>query len=265
MITATLMDAIVADRLKAARTLALWKQVRLEWKKMVERFESIGWALLCSLVLTVGWAPEPRAATSAPLDIPQNDLAGVPIGRMEVGNPKPLTGQNRDGSKPSLNGNPLWSLPLSVLTATQERPIFSASRRPPPSAVIAPPVDQVKALVPQKAAQPEQLPLALIGAVVGDSDAIAVFFDRTNQKIVRLRQGETHAGWVLSSVLRREVTLRKADRTQVLALQRPDVPAGVPGAPGVPGLTIPSAGGVDVSYAPFIPRSTPKNGESDGL
>lgn len=33
-----------------------------------------------------------------------------------------------------------------------------------------------------KAAEPESLPLALIGAVVGDSDAIAIFFDRNDQK-----------------------------------------------------------------------------------
>jgi general secretion pathway protein N len=245
--------------------------VRLEWKKMVERFESIGWALLCSLFLTVGWAPEPRAATSAPMDIPQNDLAGVPIGRMEEGNPKPLTGQNREGSKRSVNGNPLWSVPLSVLTATQERPIFSASRHPPQRAVVAPSADQITAPAPQKAAEPERPPLALIGAVVGDSDAIAVFLDRTNQKIVRLRQGETLAGWLLSSVLGREVTLEKADRVEVLVLKGPDVSPGVAGVAGVPGLpALPAQTTIrgtttDASYAPYVPRSTPKNGESDGL
>jgi general secretion pathway protein N len=124
-------------------------------------------------------------------------------------------------------------------------------------------VDQVSAPAPRKAAEPERPSLALIGSVVGDSDAIAVFLDRTNQKIVRLHQGETHAGWVLSSVLRREVTLEKDDRTEVLALQRPpDGPTGVAGAPAVPGLAVPTAGGGDTR---FVPRSTPKNGASNGL
>jgi general secretion pathway protein N len=107
----------------------------------------------------------------------------------------------------------------------------------------------------------------LIGAVVGDSDAIAVFLDRTNQKIVRLRSGDTHAGWVLSSVLGREVTLKKAEQTEVLVLQRQDGP-GSPAIPGIPEVPQPmpaAAGGVAGSYAPFVPRSTPKNGESDGL
>jgi general secretion pathway protein N len=226
----------------------------------------IGLALLSSL--TVGWAPVCHAATSATLDILPNDVAGAPD-RVEVGNLKPLTGQKRDPAKLPVSGNPLWSIPLSVLTATQERPIFSASRRPPPRAVAGPPIQPVMVPV-AKPAEPERPALALIGAVVGDSDAIAVFLDRTNQKIVRLRAGDAHAGWVLSSVLGREVTLKKAEQTEVLVLQRQEGPgspamSGIPGIPGVPPPTPAAVGGVAGSYAPFVPRSTPKNGESDGL
>jgi general secretion pathway protein N len=110
--------------------------------------------------------------------------------------------------------------------------------------------------------------LTLIGAVVGDSDAIAVFLDRTSQKIVRLRQGDAHSGWILSAVQGREVTLKKADRSETLALQRQEGTAGAPAA--VTGTaarepTLPAPGAFDTSYAPFTPRSTPKNGESDGL
>ena len=232
---------------------------------MVKWSKTLGLALLSAGLLTTVRAPELRAATSATTDILPSDGPGEAADSVDLGSLKPIARPNGEAGRPPPSGNPLWSVPLSVLTATQERPIFSASRRPPQRAVVAPSADQITAPAPQKAAEPERPPLALIGAVVGDSDAIAVFLDRTNQKIVRLRQGETHAGWVLSSVLRREVMLKKADRTEVLVLQRPDGPAGVPEAPGVPGLTIPSARGVDVSYAPFIPRSTPKNGESDGL
>jgi general secretion pathway protein N len=235
---------------------------------MSARFKIIGLALLSGLILTAGRVPVSRAATSATLDILPNDVTGAPE-RVEVGNLKPLAGQKRDPAKPPVSGNPLWSVPLSVLTATQERPIFSASRRPPPRAVAGPPIQPVIAPV-AKPAEPERTALMLIGAVVGDSDAIAVFLDRTNQQIVRLRSGDTHAGWVLSSVLGREVTLKKAEQTEVLVLQRQDgsgSPA-LPGIPGIPGLPPPmpaAAGGVAGSYAPFVPRSTPKNGESDGL
>jgi general secretion pathway protein N len=215
--------------------------------------------------LAAGWAPASLAATSATLDILSNDVAGVPE-RVEVGTLKPLAGQKRDPAKLPVSGNPLWSIPVSALTVTQERPIFSASRRPPPRAVAGPPIQPV--IVPvAKPAEPERPALALIGAVVGDGDAIAVFLDRTNQKIVRLRSGDAHAGWVLSSVQGREVTLKKAEQTEVLALQRQDGP-GAPAIPGIPGAPPPmpaAVSGVDGSYAPFVPRSTPKNGESDGL
>jgi general secretion pathway protein N len=229
---------------------------------MVAWFRIIGLALLSGLMLTAGRVPVSLAATSATLDILPNDVTGAPE-RVEVGNLKPLAGPKRDPGKLPVSGNPLWSVPLSVLTATQERPIFSASRRPPPRAVAGPPIQPAIVAV-AKPAEPERPALLLIGAVVGDSDAIAVFLDRTNQGIVRLRAGDSHAGWVLSSVLPREVTLKKADQSEVLVLQRQDGP-GSPGIPGMPPPMPAAVGGVPGSYAPFVPRSTPKNGESDGL
>jgi general secretion pathway protein N len=56
---------------------------------------------------------------------------------------------------------------------------------------------------------------------------------------------------------------QKGRRTEVLALKRQDSP--VSGAATTPGLVLPAAGVAATSFAPFTPRSTPKNGESDGL
>jgi general secretion pathway protein N len=227
---------------------------------MVKWRKNIGLAFLVSVVATAGWICAPHAATSATSNILSNDSAGEIADTVDVSGLKPLARPGRDAGKPLQSGNPLWSVPLSVLTATRERPIFSSSRRPPQRAVVAP--DQAAAPAPAKAAAPERPPLALIGAVVGESDAIAVFLDRTNQKIIRLRQGESHAGWLLSSIQRREVTLKRADQTEVIVLQRVEGPAGAAATPGVPGLTVPASVG---SYAPFVPRSMPRNGEADGL
>ena len=235
---------------------------------MVRGLDIVGMVLLAG-TLTVGQPPEAVAATSATLDILPAEGPGEAAGAVDLGSLKPISGPGREASKPLPSGNPLWAVPLSALTATQERPIFSASRRPPQRAVVATPVNPVSAPVAQKPAEPEHPPLALIGAVVGDGEAIAVFLDRTNQKIVRLRQGDSHAGWLLNSVQPRQVTFEKADQTEVLALKRQDGPASVPAVPGVPTSAavpaVPVAGAVDNSYAPFVPRSTPKNGESDGL
>ena len=228
---------------------------------MARWLKILGLVLLSGGALTAG---PTLAATSAMQDILPDDTAGPTAATVDVGSVKPISKPNREGGRPLPSGNPLWAIPLSVLTATQQRPIFTASRRPPQRAVAAP-VDQVSAPPPQKVAAPERLPLALIGAVVGESDAIAVFLDQTNQKIVRLRQGENHAGWELSSVQPREVTFRKAGRTEVLALKRQDGPAGVADAPAAPGLVLPAAAGGNASYAPIDPHSIPKSGKSDDL
>ena len=64
---------------------------------------------------------------------------------------------------------------------------------------------------------------------------------------------------MLNSVQGREVTLKKADRTEILGIKAAE------GVPVLPAPTAIGAGATDTSYAPFIPRSTPKNGEPDGL
>jgi general secretion pathway protein N len=229
-------------------------------------FRSAGIAALCALL---GIA-ETIAATSARMDILSDDVAGSPAASVDVGAVRPIVRPAPTASAPAPRGNPLWSVPLSVLTVTQERPIFSATRRPPPRAVAAAPADEVHVPPPPRPAEAPP-PLMLVGAVVGEGDAIAILINRTDQKVVRLRQGESVGGWSLTSVLPREVTFKLGDRSEVLALQRPDgttTPAGPPGAAAAPldgggKLTIPAT--ANNAFAPFVPRATPKNGESDGL
>lgn len=218
-----------------------------------------GLAVLCVVLGAAG----AMAATSSRVDVLSDEVAGNPAESVDVGAMRPIArpAQQVPG-KPIPRGNPLWSVPLSALTATQERPIFSAMRRPPPRAVAASPVEESPAAPPKPVEAPP--PLLLVGAVVGEGDAIAILVDRTDQKVVRLRQGESLAGWSLTSVQPREVTFKQGDRSEVLALQRPDAatPASPPADAGGK-LTMPSP--ADPSFAPFVPRSTPKNGESDGL
>ncbi|WP_441237385.1 hypothetical protein [Bradyrhizobium sp. 930_D9_N1_4] len=228
-----------------------------------------GLAVLCAVM---GIAETPAATTSSRMDILPDDAVGSPAESVDVGAMRPIARPAQAASKPVPRGNPLWSVPLSALTVTQERPIFSAMRRPPPRAVAASPVEEVNAPAPPKPVEAPP-PLLLVGAVVGEGEAIAIFVNRNDQKIVRMRQGESLGGWSLTEVQPREVTLKQGDRSEVLALQRPD---GTPSAPpaGAPAVAAgpPDAGGkltmpttTDTSFAPFVPRSTPKNGESDGL
>jgi general secretion pathway protein N len=178
-------------------------------------------------------------------------------------------------------GNPLWAIPLSSLTATRERPIFLPSRRPPAPAVAGPPPAEPVAPPPPPAERPS---LTLIGAVIGQTESIAIFLDPAREAI-RLRTGQDYRGWVLNAVRNREAVLQKDDDTAIFALPPPGAattasipfaaspapglpPVARPAAPGLPGprtgevMVVPSTVG---SFAPFIPRHTPKNGESDGL
>lgn len=167
------------------------------------------------------------AATSSRMDILSDDAAASPAESVDVGAMRPIAPPAQPVSKPVRRGNPLWAVPFSALTVTQERPIFSASRRPPPRAVAASPVEAMAAPPPPKPAEAPP-PLLLVGVVVGEGDAIAILVNRTDHSVVRLRQGDKLGGWSLTSVQPREVTFKQGERSEILALQKPD---GTPAAP----------------------------------
>jgi len=120
---------------------------------------------------------------------------------------------------PEANGrpNPLWAVPIASLTATRERPIFSPSRRSSPSA--ASPAPQVQQSA--RGNEPDRPLLTLVGTVAGTADGIAIFQDENSKDIVRLRTGESHAGWTLTAVRAREVNLLHNRRTAILAIPSP--------------------------------------------
>jgi hypothetical protein len=113
--------------------------------------------------------------------------------------------------------NPLWGISLASLKATRERPIFSPSRRPPP-------VERPAPIQPQPSvsnSEPRRPLLALVGAIAGETDGIAIFVDEKTKDIVRMRTGESLSGWTLSSVKGREATLQKGPETSVLEILLP--------------------------------------------
>ena len=120
---------------------------------------------------------------------------------------------------PALPGNPLWAILLSDLAATRERPIFSPSRRPVPPAVVAAPY--VPPPPPPKPVEPERPGLSLVGTIAGEAQSIGIFLDQTTNKLIRLKSGERHRGWMLQSVLGRTVALQKDQETTTLELPAP--------------------------------------------
>lgn len=121
----------------------------------------------------------------------------------------------------ALSANPLWEIPLSSLSITRERPIFSLSRRPPPAiAAVAKPIAP-----PVKPPQDERPPLTLVGTIGGDRESFGIFIDQTNNAGLRLRIGEDFQGWKLRSVQRREVTLERSQKKTILSLPQPETGA----------------------------------------
>jgi hypothetical protein len=129
-------------------------------------------------------------------------------------------------------GNPLWAIPLSELSATRERPIFSPSRRPPPPAVAAAPYVLAQAV--SKPVEPDRPRLSLVGTIASARESFGIFLDQTTNKIVRLKMGEGHQGWILRHVRGREVMLQKNQATALLVLPAVTAVAGPAGAPSAP-------------------------------
>jgi len=124
----------------------------------------------------------------------------------------------------STTGNPLWAIPISKLSATRDRPLFSASRRPRTPTVAAAP-----APTPTMAAQPpapETPPFTLVGTIIGENSRIAIFFNEALKTATGVKEGDSDSGWILRSVDPHSAILDGSGRTVTLDLPEPSAPAG---------------------------------------
>lgn len=115
-------------------------------------------------------------------------------------------------------GNPLWAIPLAILSNTRERPIFSPSRRPPPPAAASVPVAKAPLSQPARIERPQ---LSLVGTIVGDDRSFGIFIDQSTNAALRLKIGEDYQGWQLRSVQGRNATLQRDQQTAILSLPQP--------------------------------------------
>jgi general secretion pathway protein N len=120
----------------------------------------------------------------------------------------------------AISANPLWAIPLTSLSNTRERPIFSPSRRPPP-----PPREATVAVVrtPPPKPPPAELQLSLVGTVIGGDQSFGIFIDQATKTALRLRLGDEYQGWHLKSVQGRDVSLERDQQKIVLSLPAPGI------------------------------------------
>ncbi len=177
--------------------------------------------LLGSLILVA--AASATAVSTDALDAGVNDAMPSPVApAISIAPAEPVTSVHvvaapvAPARTPS--ANPLWAIPLSQLSETRDRPIFSPSRRPPPVAVaaVSPPV---KPPPRKKEVRPPQL--SLVGTIAGEDEGFGIFLDQSTKAALRLKVGEDYQGWKLQAIRGREVTMQKDEQTAVLALPEP--------------------------------------------
>jgi hypothetical protein len=167
------------------------------------------------------------ASTSAlPADFSDVDVPGFtePAAGRQLWEPPATSVSADDPAAPSrspvkreaMRGNPLWAVPLAVLADTNERPIFSASRRRPPPPVVSVSASKAPPIPPSPPSA--ELRLVLVGTVVGSDQSVGIFVDQTTKATLRLKLDGDYRGWRLRSVHRREVTMARGELTETLTL-----------------------------------------------
>jgi hypothetical protein len=129
--------------------------------------------------------------------------------------------------KPVLTDNalPTWSADLGSFIGSLDRPLFSATRKPPakPEAVAAAAADTLG-------------DVRVLGLYsFGDSGGGAIV--RAQGKIQRVRQGDALGGWTVKQVRPLELVLARGAESRTLDVKRgpdlgPDTPAGAGGPTG---------------------------------
>ncbi len=162
------------------------------------------------------------ALQAAALAEPQSYQVSLAAIETEGANPDVSGETAADAGSPraevSTTGNPVWAIPISKLSATRDRPLFSASRRPRTPTVAAAPVSPPVAVAKPVAELP---PFTLIGTTIGENSRIAIFFDETSKIATGVREGERTSGWTLRSVESRSAVLEGSNRMVTLDLPEP--------------------------------------------
>jgi hypothetical protein len=195
-------------------------QTTTPWSTSSNTFSNTPWRgfflVLLALAALGGLIGGPASAATGAFDAAPADITPLGSGLPGTINPdKPGAG--------ILAGNPLWAVPLNILSMTRERPLFSPSRRPIPAAVAAAPM--VARAPPPKPPEPDHPPLTLVGTIVGGAENIAIFADEVTKSFVRLKTGQDHAGWTLRAILGRETTFARGSREATLGLPARGVPS----------------------------------------
>jgi hypothetical protein len=173
-------------------------------------------ATFCALGATAAAGPIDDSADFRPPIAAQSSAAE----RSGIADAAPLGASLApDTGARSRAGNPLWTVPLTALSATRDRPLFSASRRPPfvAAPIVAPPPKQEPLAPP-----PQERPLlTLVGTIVSRKASLAVLQGSNADAISRVRLGQENNGWRVQGISLRSIVVEKGVQSVILDLPRP--------------------------------------------
>lgn len=181
--------------------------------------------------------PGARPAGARPGEPPRDGLApGAPA----TARPTPPARGDDAARRPLDIGAAAGRLPtLEALDRTRERPLFVPGRRGPettrPVVEETPPTEEPVIETP-----PAALALVLRGVVAGPGVEIAILADPSSGDVKRLKAGEEHDGWHLSTIDRRRAVFRRGEEETVLEMAAPGVNA---------------TGAATTTPSEFVPRS----------
>jgi hypothetical protein len=171
-------------------------------------------ATFCALTATAAAGPIDGSADFRPPIASQSSAAK----RSGIADAAPSSLAPDTGAR-SRAGNPLWTVPLTALSATRDRPLFSASRRPPIVAepIVAPPPKREPLAPP-----PQERPLlTLVGTIVSRKASLAVLQGSNADAISRVRLGQENDGWRVQGISLRSIVVEKGAQSVILDLPRP--------------------------------------------
>jgi len=135
------------------------------------------------------------------------------------------------GAVPPLPPQPASSTlpPIETFAEVTRRPLFSATRQPPPETV--------------KDTQGNSTSFALLGVIISESGKTALIEHGAPPAMIRLKEGQAVEGWTLQSILPDRVVLQRGATEQELKLKdRAAPPAQPPRQPPAVPLPRPNRG-----------------------
>ncbi|MGK9171315.1 hypothetical protein KXR53_33800 [Inquilinus limosus] len=179
------------------------------------------------------WAALAVGGIAVPAALLLPDQSAAPVAAVERADVPEQAVPELAEPPPASEGEPARLAPLEALTETTARPLFAATRRPPPpEPVVEPAPAPMVEVAPEPAPPPvERTEFVLVGIVQRPEGPFVLLKPRAGGPVVTAREGEEAGGWHVETITSTAVRLTSpaGDAEHVLFAPRPVGDAANPG------------------------------------